>query len=142
MEKFQGFLGGIISAGGASLSSLCCVLPVTIVLLGLGSGAFMAVTMKYTPVFVPIGVISVSAGFYLHFRERRRCAREGCRMAGSGWNLALLTLSAMVVATAVFIALVPGLASDLLMWATASRGEASPSMTDMPMGSTPEGGLR
>ena len=55
------------------VSSLCCVLPVAIVLLGLGSGAFMATTMKYTAVFVPIGIISVSAGFYLHIREKRRC---------------------------------------------------------------------
>ena len=38
------------------MSSLCCVLPLAIVLLGLGSGAFMATTMKYTAIFVPIGV--------------------------------------------------------------------------------------
>ncbi len=92
MARLRGLLEGFIGAAGALLSSLCCVLPVTIVLLGLGSGAFMATTMKYTPVLVPIGVLSVSAGFYLHFRERRRCAREGCRMAGGAWNLALLTV--------------------------------------------------
>ncbi len=136
MMELRSLLGGVISAGGAFLSSLCCVLPVAIVLLGLGSGAFMATTMKYTPVFVPIGVISVSAGFYLHFRERQRCAREGCRMAGSAYNLALLSLSTVVVAAAVFISLVPGLASDLLMWATASQGKTAPPTMDMSMGST------
>lgn len=135
IARLWALLGGFIGAGGAFVSSLCCVLPVTLVLLGLGSGAFMATTMKYTPVFVPIGVISVSAGFYLHFREWRRCAREGCRMAGSAWNLALLTMSAVVVAAALFVSLVPGLSSDLLMWATASQGK-TPQTMDTPMGST------
>ncbi len=32
---------------GADLSSLCCLLPLTVIVLGLGSGAFMAVTMRY-----------------------------------------------------------------------------------------------
>jgi len=43
---------GSLSAGGAAwagavLSSLCCLLPLTVIALGLGSGAFMAVTMQY-----------------------------------------------------------------------------------------------
>lgn len=136
MAMLRGLLGGMISAGGAAVSSVCCVLPVSIVLLGLGSGAFMATTMKYTSVFVPLGVINVSAGFYLHLRERRRCGREGCPMAGSTLNLILLIVSAVVVSAAVFFSFLPGLSSDLLMWATASRGEAAPHPMEMPMGST------
>ncbi len=135
MEKLRGFLGGLIGAGGALVSSLCCVLPVAIVLLGLGSGAFMAKTMKYTPIFVPLGVLSVVAGFYLHFRERRRCAREGCRMGGSAVTLALLTLSALVVALAVFFTAFPGYSSDLLMRATSKQGAGTPHTMDMPTGS-------
>lgn len=29
------------------LSSLCCLLPLAVIVLGLGGGAFMAVTMRY-----------------------------------------------------------------------------------------------
>ncbi len=134
MQRLHTLLGGAISLGGAFVSSLCCVLPVGIVLLGLGSGAFMATTMKYTPVLVPIGVLSVTLGFYLRLRERRRCAREGCRMVGAGSSLALLSLSAVVVAAAVFFTVMPGLSSDLLTWATGSQG--GPSTMDMPMGTT------
>jgi len=134
MARLRALVGGAISLGGAFVSSLCCVLPVAIVLLGLGSGAFMATTMRYTPVFVPIGVLSVTLGFYLRVRERRRCAHEGCRMAGAGWSLALLSLSALVVAAAVFFTVMPGLSSDLLTWATGSQG--GPSTMDMPMGTT------
>ncbi len=135
MARLRQVLAGLISVSGAFVSSLCCVLPVAIVLLGLGSGAFMAATMKYTSIFVPIGVASVIAGFWLHFRERQRCAREGCRMAGGVLNLALLTLSAMVVATAVFFTVFPGASSELLMWATATDGQDASHTMEMPMGS-------
>ena len=122
--------------GGAVVSSLCCVLPLAIVLLGLGSGAFMATTMQYTSVFVPIGVISVGAGFYLHLRERRRCAREGCRVAGCTLNLILLSVSALVVAAALFFTLFPSLSADLLLWATTGRSSGPVDSMGMPAGVT------
>ncbi len=136
MARLRGLVGGIIGAGGAVVSSLCCVLPLAIVLLGLGSGAFMATTMQYTSVFVPLGVMSVAAGFYVHVRERRRCAQEGCSMGAGAWNLSLLTLSAVVVAAALFFTLFPATSSDLLMWATARHDEAAPHTMDTPMGYT------
>lgn len=120
--------------GGAVVSSLCCVLPLAIVLLGLGSGAFMATTMQYTSVFVPIGVISVSTGFYLHLRERRRCAREGCSMAGTALSLILLSVSAVVVALALFFTLFPALSSDILLRATGRSGAGDGTTMSMPTG--------
>lgn len=134
IPRVQALLGGVVGTAGAVVSSLCCVLPLTIVLLGLGSGAFMATTMQYTSVFVPVGVISVSAGFYLHLRERRRCARERCSMAGSRLNLILLSVSALVVALALFFTLFPGFSSDLLLWATGGGGAAAGTTMGMPAG--------
>lgn len=135
MERLKGILGGAISAAGAFVSSLCCVLPVAVVLLGVGSGAFMATTMKYTAIFVPIGVLSVSAGICLHVRERRRCAREGCAMSGRPLNLILLTFSGLVVAAALFFTIFPGLSSEALLWATSARDAQAPATMDMPTGS-------
>ncbi len=108
-------LRGVISFVGAGISSLCCVLPLAIVLLGLGTGAFMAVTMRYTLIFVPIGVVSVATGAVLHFRERRRCAQVGCRMANGTIQAVLLGISAVVVAAALFFTVFPDTASKLLM---------------------------
>ncbi len=122
--------------GGAVVSSLCCVLPLAIVLLGLGSGAFMATTMQYTSVFVPLGVISVSTGLYLHLRERRRCARAGCSMAGSSLNLLLLSLSVLVVAAALFFTLFPSFSADFLLWATTGRNSGAVDSMGMPAGVT------
>jgi hypothetical protein len=132
MARLWTLVGGFISMGGAVVSSLCCVLPLAIILLGLGSGAFMATTMQYTSVFVPVGVISVSTGSYLHLRERRRCAREGCRVAGSALNLILLSVSALLVATALFFTLFPAFSSDLLLWATGDGGAAAGTTMGMP----------
>ena len=130
--QLRAWLGGVIGSGGVVLSSLCCLMPVTIILLGLGSGAFMATTMKYTAVFIPLGVVGVTAGFWLHLGERRRCTRQGCRMAGGTLNLVLLTASALIVATAGLLSLFPALSSDLIMWAMSQQ---SASGTQAPMGS-------
>jgi hypothetical protein len=108
-------LRGLVSMAGAGVASLCCVLPLTIVLLGIGTGAVMATTMRYTPIFVPLGIVSVAVGVALHLRERRRCAACGCTMAGGAVQAALLGFSAVVVAAAVFFSVFPETASELLM---------------------------
>jgi hypothetical protein len=37
---------GLAAWAGALLSSLCCLLPLAVIVLGLGSGAFRAVTIQ------------------------------------------------------------------------------------------------
>jgi heme/copper-type cytochrome/quinol oxidase subunit 2 len=105
---------GVMAWAGAALSSLCCLLPLAIIVLGLGSGAFMAVTMQYRWLLIPAGVIGVATGFLLYFRERRRCAALACRMAGSRLTLALLVVASIVVITSIVLDRFPELTSDLL----------------------------
>lgn len=110
---------GAVSAGvtawvGALLSSLCCLLPLAVIVLGLGSGAFMAVTMRYRWLLIPVGVIGVTTGFVLYFRERRRCAALACQMAGSRITLMLLVVASVVVATSIVLDRFPEFTSDLL----------------------------
>ena len=38
---------GLIGLGAALAASSCCLLPLVVVLLGLGSGAFMMTTMRW-----------------------------------------------------------------------------------------------
>jgi hypothetical protein len=110
-----GALGaGVTAWVGALLSSLCCLLPLAVILLGLGSGAFMAVTMQYRWLLIPAGVLGVATGFVLYFRERRRCAELACRMAGSRLTLALLIAAAVVVTSAILLDRFPDLTSELL----------------------------
>ncbi|MBI4381821.1 MAG: hypothetical protein HY574_11615 [candidate division NC10 bacterium] len=110
----------------ASVASLCCLLPLTVILLGLGSGAFMMTTMRYRAIFIPAGVIGVGLGWLLHFRERRACNALGCRMAGGTLNLSLLLVATLVVAAAVALDQFPSVTADLLTRATARASTAAP----------------
>ena len=105
---------GLVAWVGAALASLCCLLPLTIIVLGLGSGAFMATTMQYRGLLVPAGIIGIVTGFVLYARERRRCDALACRMAGSRITLALLIVASVVVTTAIVLDRFPEFTSDLL----------------------------
>ncbi len=105
---------GLVAWVGAALASLCCLLPLAVVVLGLGSGAFMATTLQYRWLLVPAGIIGIVTGFVLYLRERRRCDALACRMAGSRITLGLLILASLVVATAIVLDRFPEFTSDLL----------------------------
>ena len=105
---------GLAAWVGAALASLCCLLPLAVIVLGLGSGAFMATTMQYRWLLIPAGVIGIIAGFAVYVRERRRCDALACRMAGSRITLALLLLASLVVTTSIMLDRFPELTSDLL----------------------------
>jgi len=104
----------LVAGGGAVLSSLCCLLPLAVIVLGLGSGAFMATTIRYRWLLIPAGVLGIAAGFVLYARERRRCDARGCRMAGSRVTLAGLIVASAVVAASIVLDRFPEMTSDLL----------------------------
>ena len=112
--KFAQLTAGLVAWIGAALASLCCLLPLAVIVLGLGSGAFMATTMQYRWLLVPAGVVGIVAGFALYVRERRRCDTLACRMAGSRTTLALLIIASLVVVSAIALDRFPELTSDLL----------------------------
>jgi len=112
--RLAAFTAGVVAWIGAALASLCCLLPLTVIVLGLGSGAFMAATMQYRWLLVPAGIVGIVAGFAIYTRERRRCNALACRMAGSRITLALLILATFVVTAAVVLDRYPEFTSDLL----------------------------
>ena len=121
---------GAIGAGavawiGAALSSLCCLLPLAVITLGLGSGAFMALTMPYRWILIPAGVVGILAGFALYIRERRRCGALACRMAGSRLTLTLLVLASLVVTTSIVLDRFPEVTSDLIARVTDGGGHGA-----------------
>ena len=116
--RFATLGAGLIAWVGAALASLCCLLPLTVIVLGLGSGAFMATTMQYRWLLVPAGVIAIVGGFVLYVRERRRCSALACRMTGSHVTLALLIVATLVVATAVVLDRFPEFTSEVLAHVT------------------------
>lgn len=117
-----GFLGMV----AATIASLCCLLPLAVIVLGLGSGAFMMTTMRYRAIFIPVGVLGISLGWLLYLRERKRCSSLACRMVGGNLNLSLLLLATVLVATAVALNQFPNLTADLLTSATSRTSDTAP----------------
>jgi hypothetical protein len=113
--KVSHIKAGLVSFGGALLSSLCCLLPLVVILLGLGSGAFMMVTIRYRPLLLPLGILGVGLGYYLYFRERRRCQALACRMVGARFNLVLLIAASVMLAIEMVFVLFPDTLWSLVM---------------------------
>ena len=109
--------GSVVSFLAAVVASLCCLLPLAVVLLGLGSGTFMMVTMRYRTIFLPIGVIGVAMGYYLYVRERRRCDSIACAFVGGRINLAFLLFATVTVVAALVLDFFPELTSEILQGA-------------------------
>ncbi|MFQ6011573.1 MAG: hypothetical protein ACE5KG_05320 [Nitrososphaerales archaeon] len=112
--NFNSFRSGLVSFSSAFIASLCCLLPLTVVLLGLGSGAFMMVTMQYRYIFLPIGVVGVGLGYYLYFREKQRCTTIGCAFVARKFNLTLLGLATLLLVGELLLVIFPALISELL----------------------------
>ena len=131
--KLGSLSAGVAAWAGAFLSSLCCLLPLTVIALGLGSGAFMAVTMQYRGILIPTGILGVAAGFAFYIRERRRCEVLACRMAGGRTTLVLLVLASLVLVTAILLDRFPEMASDILarLSETGGHGAAGHDMKGM-----------
>ena len=115
MLKISNMKTIIVSLPSAIVASLCCVLPLAVVLLGLGSGAFMMYTMKYSYIFIPIGVVGIGLGYFFYFREKKKCDALSCRMAAGKFNLVILVFSTILVVMALAFYLFPGLIAPLLM---------------------------
>jgi hypothetical protein len=105
---------GMVSLASAFVASLCCVLPLAVVLLGIGSGAFMMTTMKYSNIFIPIGVIGVGLGYFLYFRQKKKSAACGCPMPAGKFNLTILIFATIMVVLSVVFNVFPEFIAPLL----------------------------
>src|SRR5262245_36507060 len=112
--RLASLTAGVVAWVGAVLASVSGPLPLTVIVLGLGGGAFMATTMQYRWLLVPAGIVGIVAAFVLYIRERRRCDALACRMAGSRITLTLLVVATLVVTAAVVLDRYPEFTSDLL----------------------------
>ena len=108
------FKSSLESVPSAILASLCCLLPLLVIILGLGSGGFMMYTMRYSYIFIPAGVVGVTIGYILFFREKVKCKAMGCRMAGKNVNLALLIIASAMVTIAILLQIFPEFTAFLI----------------------------
>ncbi len=65
-----------ILAGG--LASACCLGPVLVVMLGLGSASAFIAMEPYRPIFAVITLGLIGWAGWRHWQERQRCIANGC----------------------------------------------------------------
>jgi len=83
---------GILSA---VLGSICCVGPLLLIALGLGTGA--AIIGRYHWFFVTAAIAVLAWAWVKHFGEKARCACEHRAMEGRGVSLLTLLLASAIV---------------------------------------------
>jgi len=89
---------GLLSA---LFASVCCVTPLLLVLLGLGSLGIGAVLGRFHWGFLGVALVLLTAAWRRYFQERRRCATDRCEMAsGTPTRWTLLVASLVVAAFA------------------------------------------
>lgn len=86
---------GILSA---LFASVCCVTPLILVLLGLGSLGIGAVLGRFHWWFLGAALILLTTAWRRYVQERRRCATERCEMASGTPTRWTLLVASFVVA--------------------------------------------
>lgn len=101
--KLVDLKSGVLSLITSFGATLCCLLPMLIVFLGLGSGAFMVTTMRFRIILYPLGLIGVCVSYYLFFKRKRDCDAKSCQMQGKKLNLTLLIFSTFMMVVVTYV---------------------------------------
>ena len=105
-KQFKDLLG--LSAIGAFFASLCCVTPIVIVLLGLGTVSFAAglgntLYFEYRWIFILIGLFSLTLAYIFYLRKKGVCTFDQAkRKRRKIFNQVVLLLSLSVIVYLVF----------------------------------------
>ena len=102
--KDKAFLGASVIAAFAA--SLCCILPIAFVLLGVGIAGAAAFFATWRPLLLTITFLLLGFGFYFAYRKPGRtcepglaCERPGGNRTGRTW---LWIATALVIVFAAF----------------------------------------
>jgi len=109
---------GILSA---VIASVCCVGPLVLVLLGLGSLGLGAVLGRYHWWFILAAIALLAIAWRSYPKEAGRCRTARCEMAGGKTTRTALLLASVVVAA--FVGL------NLYTYASQYRSSSAPSTT-------------
>lgn len=98
-------LVGLAALASAALASVCCIGPLILTGLGLGSLGLAAGLTKYRPVFLAVTAVVLAVAFYLAYRKRSvSCADGSCelRSGSRAMKAGVWTVAALAAAMATF----------------------------------------
>lgn len=71
----EGFVSGF---GGGVIASLCCIGPLIVILLGLGTLSFALSVSQYKPYFLILGFLSMTSAIIMHLRKKSKTCDINC----------------------------------------------------------------
>jgi len=98
-------IASIVAIFSASLASICCIGPLILVGLGLGSVGLAAGLVKYRPYFLGTTAVLLGISFYLTYRKRQvTCADGSCEIRSGSKTMkgALWVITAAAVGLGTF----------------------------------------
>lgn len=92
--------GAVISS---IIASLCCIGPVAVALIGVGSIGAFAVFEAYRPYLIALTILLLGLAFYLTYRKREVICEDGtCKIeSASKWNKLAVWFAAVLVGVAI-----------------------------------------
>ena len=89
---------GMLGALSALFASVCCGVPLLLIVLGLGGLGFGSVFGRYHWYFTGIGVVLLAGAWYVFLRERSRIRARGAEMRNARFTTAMLAIATIAVA--------------------------------------------
>ncbi len=114
VKKKGDFKSTITAVLSGLLASSCCVIPLVVILTGVGGVGFMALARDYQWLTLPLGAAILGYSSYSYFKKRKSC-KTGCgEVKGTRVNLVTLILSTLVVSFSVLGVIFPSMIYALL----------------------------
>jgi mercuric ion transport protein len=89
-------LGALASIGALFSAAACCILPLGLAAIGVGSTGLSSVVPFHWPLTIA-AIVAVAAGWSLYLRKQRACVREAtCTAAPAAKSTFVLLCSATV----------------------------------------------
>ena len=107
-------LPAVTSITAALLAATCCLLPLTLIAVGVAGAGLMMTMMQYEWLTLPLGVLGLGGAYAFYFRSRRRCDTAGCQFVGQRLNKVFLALATVVVTVALLLRVFPSWTARLL----------------------------
>lgn len=79
-------------------ASICCIVPLVLILLGLGTLGIGAIIGKYHRHFLGVGVLLILVAWWYYFKEKMSCKLKGCQMENKTKTLVILIIATLIIA--------------------------------------------
>ena len=101
IDKPKKFKGGLVGLVGGLIASLCCITPVVLIFLGLGSVSFAFSFIAFKPYFLIASILFLIITFFIYIK-RKKCSVRSALKSRFIWT-ALLAYIVLFIGSIYFL---------------------------------------